>query len=157
MEFTTRRAREADKEFVYTLNRTVYHDLVIRQFGKWDNRWQRQYFEEKWARARYCLIEHNGRPIGVIWVTECPDYHMLNEIQLLPEFQGQGIGSTLIRQEIARTQIRQIPLRLRVLKQNPRAQRLYARLGFVVSGETETHIYMEYSNRRAKDHEDTVD
>jgi ribosomal protein S18 acetylase RimI-like enzyme len=66
---------------------------------------------------------------------------MLNEIQLLPEFQGQGIGSDLIRQEIARTQVQQIPLRLRVLKHNTRAQHLYARLGIVVFEETETHIY----------------
>ena len=65
MEFTTRKAREEDKEFVYTLNRTVYHDLVIRQFGRWDERWQRQYFEEKWAQARYCLIERNGQQIFV--------------------------------------------------------------------------------------------
>jgi ribosomal protein S18 acetylase RimI-like enzyme len=110
MEFTIRKAREEDKEFVYTLNRTVYQDLVIRQFGRWDERWQRQYFEEKWARARYSLIEHNGQPIGAIRVTKCLDYHVLNEIQLLPAFQGQGIGSTLIRQEIARTQAQQIPL-----------------------------------------------
>lgn len=148
MEFTARKAREGDKEFVYLLNRAVYHDVVIRQFGTWDERWQRQYFEEKWTRARYCLIEHHGQPIGVIWVTECPDHHVLHEIQLLPEFQGQGIGSTLIRQEVARVQLQQIPLRLRVLKQNTRAQHLYTRLGFVVSEETEAYIHMEYLDRR---------
>ncbi len=148
MGFTTRRTREEDKEFAYTLNRAVYHDVVIQQFGTWDECGQRQYFEEKWARAQYYLVEHNGQPIGIIWVTACPDHHELHEIQLLPEWQGQGIGSTLIRQEIARTQVQHIPLRLRVLKQNTRAQHLYTRLGFVVSGETEAHFLMEYLDRR---------
>lgn len=147
MQFTTRRARTKDKDFLYALNRSAYQDLVIRQFGTWDEHWQRQYFEEKWTHNLYRIIEHEGKSIGAIWVTEYPEQHVLNEIQVLPEFQGQGIGSTLIRQEIVRTQARQIPLRLRVLTQNTRAQYLYTRLGFVVTSETETHLFMEYPAR----------
>jgi ribosomal protein S18 acetylase RimI-like enzyme len=144
MEFATRIATEEDKEFLYALNRSAYQDVVIRQFGTWDERWQRQYFEEKWTHTRYRIIEHTGRPIGAIWVTDCPDHHFLNEIQLLPAFQGHGIGSNLIRQEIESSQSQHLPLRLGVLKHNFRAQRLYTHLGFVVSGETATHILMEY-------------
>jgi phosphoribosyl 1,2-cyclic phosphodiesterase len=38
-----------------------------------------------------------------------------------------------------------LPVRLRVFRVNP-AQRLYRRLGFVVTGETETHVQMEHAD-----------
>jgi ribosomal protein S18 acetylase RimI-like enzyme len=147
MEFTTRIAGEEDKEFLYALNRAAYQDVVTRQFGTWDESWQRQYFEEKWTRAKYRIIEHDGQPIGAIWVTDSTGHRFVNEIQLLPEFQGQGIGSTLIREEMERSRDVHLPLRLQVLRQNPRARQLYTRLGFVVCGETATHLVMEYVDR----------
>ena len=61
MEFFKRQSTEKDKEFVYTLARTVYKDLVIKQFGKWDEKWQRDYFEEKWKHSDYQIVEKNGR------------------------------------------------------------------------------------------------
>lgn len=143
-QFVLRYAQEHEKEFVYALNRTVYHDVVIRQFGTWDDDGQRQYFDEKWTRATYRIIEQDGTPIGVIWVTEHADHHVLHEIQLHPDWQGQGIGSRVIRHHIHRARDRQCSLRLRVLTQNTRAQQLYARLGFLVVQRTATHLYMEY-------------
>lgn len=38
-----------------------------------------------------------------------------------------------------------VPVRLRVLKVNPRARAFYERLGFVCAGETETHDLMEWT------------
>jgi hypothetical protein len=37
-----------DKEFLFDLARTVYKKLVIDQFGNWDEKLQRNYFEKKW-------------------------------------------------------------------------------------------------------------
>lgn len=142
MEFTAKIATEEDKEFLYALNRSVYKEVVIQQFGVWDEEWQRRYFEKKWPQAHYQIIEQAGRRIGAIWVTHQNDHIFLNEIQLLPEFQGQGIGSTLIKQELKRARALNLPMRLRVLKAN-RARKLYERLGFVVYDETETHFLME--------------
>lgn len=142
MELKTRNAREEDREFIYTLTRTVYKELVEKQFGKWDEEWQRQCFEEKWQCANYQIIEKEGTRIGTMRVTHQDDHAFLNEIQLLPDFQGRGIGSKLIRRELERAHKHNIPLRLRVLKEN-RARSLYERLGFVVYGETDTHFLME--------------
>ncbi len=144
MDLTTRIAQEDEKDFVYALNRTVYRDVVIQQFGDWDESGQQQYFEEKWTRVVYRIIEYNGTPIGVFSMTEHPQEHVIHEIQLLPAFQGRGIGSTLIHQKIVRAHAQHVPLRLRVLIHNVRAQQLYARLGFVTSETTDTYMYMEY-------------
>jgi hypothetical protein len=47
MEFTAKIATEEDKEFLYALNRSVYKEVVIQQFGAWDEEWQRQYFTKQ--------------------------------------------------------------------------------------------------------------
>ena len=99
-------------------------------------------FEQKWSRTSYQIIDYSGKNIGAISKTDHDDHVFLNEIQLLPEFQGQGIGSALITQELDRVEMMDIPMRLRVLKQNRQARKLYERLGFVVYGETEAHFLM---------------
>lgn len=64
------------------------------------------------------------------------------EIQLLPEFQGHGIGTALLQRELRFADARGLPVRLQVLREN-RARTLYERLGFRVCGETDTHFLME--------------
>ena len=115
---------------------------MIQQFGTWDETWQRQYFEQKWSRTNYQIIDCKGESVGAISKSDHDDHVSLNEIQLLPEFQGQGIGSALITQELDRVEMMDIPMRLRVLKQNRQARKLYERLGFLVYGETEAHFLM---------------
>jgi len=56
MEITKRPAKESDKDFIYRLNRIAYEDVVTKQFGQWDDEWQRNYFGKKWERANYQII-----------------------------------------------------------------------------------------------------
>jgi RimJ/RimL family protein N-acetyltransferase len=48
----------------------------------------------------------------------------------------------VIREIIREATETQLPVTLEVLKVNPRAQVLYEKLGFVLTGETETHNLM---------------
>lgn len=142
MSFIKRPSTEDDKDFVYSLNRTVYKDLVIKQFGKWDENWQHDYFQDKWKRADYQVVEKKGRKIGAIWVTHHADHIVLNEIQLLPEFQNQGIGTELINEQLDIAREKNAPIKLRVLKVNW-ARNWYESLGFIVNGVTDAHYLME--------------
>ncbi len=142
MELTKRPATEKDKKFIYSLNRAAYQDVVTRQFGEWNEDWQRDYFEKKWERANYQIIMKDGFAIGVIWVTGKNDHIALNEIQLLPEFQDKGIGSTLMLRELENAREKNLPIRLRMLKEN-RARSLYERLGFILYDETDVHFFLE--------------
>jgi ribosomal protein S18 acetylase RimI-like enzyme len=72
-----------------------------------------------------------------IWTTDEGEYLRLCEVFLLPDCQGQGIGSQLLKQELARARRLHKPLRVSVLRAN-RARALYERLGFAVCGEIET-------------------
>jgi ribosomal protein S18 acetylase RimI-like enzyme len=65
-------------------------------------------------------------------------------IELLPELQGRGIGSAVVRDLQAAAKTAGLPLRLQVLMTNPAAQRLYERLGFQVTDATATHHLMAW-------------
>ena len=62
---------------------------------------------------------------------------------ILPEQQGKGIGTHCMAAIRADAQKLGIPIRLQVMKVNPRALVFYKRNGFVEIGSTETHFQME--------------
>ena len=65
-------------------------------------------------------------------------------ICLLPEFQGNGIGSKILKSIIDFYKDKDIILRC--FKQNP-VINLYKRLGFEISGETEYHYLMRLKRK----------
>ncbi len=71
------------------------------------------------------------------------DHMFLIEIQIDAPYQGKGIGTQLIKKVINEAKVKDLPLRLQVLKENDKARKLYLRLGFRQVSETETHIVME--------------
>lgn len=64
----------------------------------------------------------------------------------LPEFRDQGLGRSLFKFLTDTSLKRNLPVRLEVLKNNIRARKVYEKLGFVVSGETDDIFKMEFKN-----------
>jgi ribosomal protein S18 acetylase RimI-like enzyme len=108
----------------------------------WDDDEQIAFFGEHFDPARLQIIQVGNADIGVLSVEERTDEIYLAEIQLLPQWQGQGIGSSVIRSLIERGAVHDKPVTLRVLHANPRAAALYERFGFRRFREIETHTYM---------------
>jgi ribosomal protein S18 acetylase RimI-like enzyme len=136
-----RAARQADAEFLYGLLKATMQAYVAQVWG-WDEQWQRAYFQEHFDPSQEQIVILEGEEIGVLAIEEKEDAVFLSKVYLLPEYQGQGIGTHLMRSVLDGAFGRGLPVTLRVLKVNP-ARRLYERLGFVVAGETETHTLME--------------
>lgn len=83
------------------------------------------------------VIESGGERVGRLRVTRAKDRIELSGIQLLPHVQGRGIGTTIIEHLKAEAAAAGIPLDIGVEKDNPRARRLYERLGCVQVAEDE--------------------
>jgi ribosomal protein S18 acetylase RimI-like enzyme len=83
------------------------------------------------------VIESGGGRVGRLRVTRSPDRIELSGIQLLPHVQGRGIGTAIIEDLKAEAGAAGIPLEISVEKDNPRARRLYERLGCVQVAEDE--------------------
>jgi len=133
----------SDLEFLRRVHREAMRPHVERAFGPWDEQAQRKRFDETTDPAAHEIVELDGRPVGCQWVRQHPDALELVRLYLLPEVQGNGIGTQLVAQLCDRAARSGLVVRLRVLRVNP-AHRLYLRLGFDVVGETESHHLMEF-------------
>ena len=135
---------DVDFEFCRNVHHAAYRDVVIRQFGSWDESMQDGFFREGLNRAPHKIVEIDGVPIGVVSTEIKTDCLYLSELQLLPEYQGRGIGSVIVKKQMEIAKSLNLPLRLVVLREN-RAQDLYRRLGFRTTSTTEIHVKMEWS------------
>lgn len=135
--------RQNDYEFGRLVHHSVYRDVVTRQFGSWDEGVQNGFFKEGWNRAPHKIIIVDGVPAGVFSVAVNSEHVFLSELQILPEYQGRGLGSQIIKQQMQDAKSLKLPLRLQVLREN-KAQQLYRRLGFDVTETTDIHVKMEW-------------
>jgi len=83
------------------------------------------------------IIIVDGRDVGRLAVDRYPDRINLRLIEILPEYQGRGIGTAIIQDILDEARQAKIPVTLMVLSINP-AQRLYERLGFAAIEEIDT-------------------
>ena len=141
---TLRDAASDDLEFLFSLLRVALGPYVVQTFGPWDDAEQRARFFAATDPAMHRIVEQDGRPVGCLAVRRLPDEVRLNRVLLLPEVQSRGIGTQLVREVLAQARAAGLPVRLRVFRVNP-ARRLYERLGFVVTAETDTHFLMEHA------------
>jgi ribosomal protein S18 acetylase RimI-like enzyme len=143
-----RYASDADRAFAWNLNRSVYRGLCIALLGGWEEEWQQRHFEEKWQRGGFEIVSLVEREVGVLWVTRGKNAHILHEIQMSPDYQNQGIGTLLLKEEIYVSIQAGRHLLLNVLKGN-RGQNLYERLGFQITGSRGLHLLVEHTGKAA--------
>lgn len=133
---------EADLEFLRRLHHAAMRPHVERAWGAWDEADQRRRFYDTTDARTHEIVLLDDEPVGCQWVREHDDAIELVRMYLMPAWQGRGIGTRLVAALRRRAAEAGLPLRLRVLRENP-ARRLYARLGFTETGETEWHVEME--------------
>lgn len=140
--YQTRPAKKEDAEFLWSLHQQAMRAHVEATWGKWDDAQQRKFFDRGFVPKETQIILVDGREAGRLDVTRGRMEYFLGIIELLPEFQGRGLGSAVMRglQEEARA--KRMPIRLQVIKANTQALRLYERLEFKLAGETATHHLM---------------
>lgn len=78
----------------------------------------------------------------MISVEQIENAVFLSKTYILPEYQGRGIGTQLIKSILDRAFDSGLPVMLQVLRVNP-AERFFEHLGSVEAGETETHYLMK--------------
>ncbi len=139
---TLRTARQDDKEFVYQVKRASMREYIEQTWG-WDEQFQRQLHDRRFGSQEFQIVSFGGHDVGIMSVALQPDCVFLNQIYILPEHQGQGIGEKCMRTVFERATKSNLPVKLRVLRVNSRAAAFYERLGFTITGETDTHFLMQ--------------
>lgn len=135
-----RPATEEDYAFLKHVHHVALPEVVDATWG-WDEAYQDRFFDDHWTSDDTWIIMVKGKAIGMYSVTRENRDLFLASIMFMPEWQGRGFGTHVIRSVLALAAQDKSAVRLRVLKAN-RARRLYERLGFVVTDETKTHFVM---------------
>jgi ribosomal protein S18 acetylase RimI-like enzyme len=143
-----RSAEPADGDWLFDLHRAAFRHRVEVVFGAWDEEWQRDAWARRDPRNEVRLVEVAGERAGALHTHQADDGSLyLDLLEVLPKFQGQGIGTRLLRLVIDEAEENGRTVTLRVHKGNP-AERLYRRLGFHQTGQTETHLLMSRPNKQ---------
>lgn len=140
MDHTLRKATEDDREFLRRLHHTVVRRYVEAIWG-WDEVRQDEFVRQELEQTSPLIIEINGQSAGQITVNEREDEWTLVQLFILPEFQGQGIGTALLQWITREADCCEVPIVLRVFKANP-ARHLYERFGFCVEREDDICFHM---------------
>jgi len=124
-EITLRESTDSDEFFVNNLTKLVMSEYVEKT---WHEVKDQEYYYELNKFNSLCtkIIQYKGVDIGRISITKNNNVVKLDEIHILPEYQGKKIGSSLIK-SLLRDSL--VPVELSVLTNNP-AKELYQRLGF---------------------------
>lgn len=144
MNIKFRKCTLSDFDFLFKLKKDNFKIYVDNIWG-WND-------EDQFERMRIDLEENleqkqiiifNDIEVGVFsfYMLES-DICRINEINLLKEYQGKGIGSYILDKKLQENSEKNIKTILQVFKDNP-AINLYKRLGFKIYDETETHYRME--------------
>ncbi len=90
------------------------------------------------------IIQYEGKDIGRLRIVRSPESIYIGGIQILPEFQGKGIGTAVIKDLMAESQSSGIPITLEVHHVNEKAISFYKKLGFQEVGENGKQTLMKY-------------
>jgi GNAT superfamily N-acetyltransferase len=139
MSVSLRTVAAQDSEFAYQVKKTTLAEYVWQLWG-WDEAEQRRLHQRRFASQNFQVIVAD---VGILVVSKEPDCLRVNQLLVLPEYQGKGVGTACMRQVLDDAAGRRLPVRLKVLKVNRRASGFYRRLGFVDTGLDDTHVQME--------------
>ena len=138
-----RQATAQDKEFAFQTKKAALREYVEQTRG-WDEDEQRRLHEERFATQEFQIVRFGDVDAGILSVDRQPGCITVNQIYILPEHQGQGIGSICMATIFEEATAANVPVRLKVLKVNRRAIAFYERLQFRRIDENETYVFMEW-------------
>ena len=140
-ELKLRKARATDSEFVFAVKKAAFREYVEQIWG-WDDTYQRDLHNRRFGSQDIRIIQFHGTDVGFLSTSVEPDTFKVDQLYILPEHQGKGIGAACMKRIIDDATLEQKSVTLQVLKINTRATAFYQRLGFTTVDESATHFQM---------------
>ena len=139
MAWKLRPAATEDQEFLYQVKKTSNFSYISLLWG-WDEDFQRKEFSQDFQKIQeFSVITVDGTDAGFLQLQQRADFLNVAELHLLPPFQGQGIGSEILRHILRHTDQ---PVLIGCFRGNTGAYQLYQHLGFTPITETDSHFIL---------------
>ncbi len=142
-------AEGKDQSFLHSLYRSTRHDLLLMhqdaelvdaiiamQFEA-----QTQGYAQQFPEAIYWIVELNNKCIGKVAVDFSSDCVHIVDLALLPQYQNQGYGQSLISALKDAAKKVATPLLISTAKDNTRALFLYKKMGFILDDSSPSALY----------------
>ncbi len=136
-----RQALQTDISFLLVLRKASMGDHLLAAGLKLSEQQHLERIHESFADSSIILL--SNKPIGLIKLGVLPDKLHIRQLQILPQYQGKGIGGRVLSLVKNKAKSLDLPLTLNVLLANPVIS-LYLRHGFVVTGQNELEYQMCY-------------
>ena len=135
--------KQEEIKFIYDLKKEVYMKYVDSIYGEWNEENQKKLFER--------FMKENSKNIELIYLKdELVGFYNgkdkdnntfeIGNICVKPEYQNKGIGTAVLKEILFEHKEQNI--KLQVFKINENAIKLYEKMGFEKTDETETHYIM---------------
>ena len=137
-KLSLRPIKDTDIDFLSTLYASTraaemevvpWSDEEKKNFLQWQFEAQHTHYMEHYAKADFDIIMRGKKPVGRLYVDRWDDTIRIVDIALLPQYQGQGIGSRFMKDLISEAEQAGVTVTIHVEHNNP-ALSLYKRLGF---------------------------
>jgi ribosomal protein S18 acetylase RimI-like enzyme len=104
--------------------------------------WTREQIRGEVPDSTLSVLELDGVGVGRLRVVRPGDLVEIAGLQVLPAYQGRGVGSEVVTTLAGEAGLAGLPLELGVEDDNPRARALYERLGLTAAGEVDGETRM---------------
>jgi len=141
MDYQLRPAREGDFSFAKHLYLASMKPLLTA-LGAWNLTESTEAFASYFDVEEIQIVTANGDDVGWIQVSKNDDAFCLDQIHLIEQARGNGIGERLIRNVIAAANMEGKVTTLSLVRGN-RSIALYERLGFRLVGEDDIKFHMQ--------------
>ena len=137
MEIEILPAGENDGDFVYRVKHQALGPLIESKWG-WHEEFQRALHDKDWQKKPWSIILADGVAIGTVSVDRREKTVRLSGFYLLPDHQGQGLGSQVLARILYQCDKDQRDCSVNLLTGN-RAYSLFKRHGFRETGSDALH------------------
>ncbi len=146
MKFTIgfRSVKHEDLDFLLALRKKSMSKHLAQAKIKLTNEQHLERIKENYYDSHIILRDRKSiglLKLGVVALKGTTKSLHIRQLQILPEYQGQGIGSKVLTVVKKRALQLQLPITLNVLLKNP-ARGLYLRHGFQIEGKNKLEFQM---------------
>ncbi len=142
MDYELRPATSDDYAYCYRLTKRNMQNLFCKHWGGWVS----AEFRKGFVVENIAMVIIAGKRAGYLNIIREPSFIYIDNIQLSPAWQNQGIGTSLLNCLLDTHS--GISIRLTTFEDNP-AKRLYERMGFVVLARNGMTVKMEKTARQS--------
>jgi ribosomal protein S18 acetylase RimI-like enzyme len=144
--FGLRKATNNDLQFLFKVSTDAMRPTIetLNPGKEFNQEEELAKYTDQFDPEKIEIIQYDGKDVGRLRVVRSQESIYVGGIQILPEFQGKGIGTRIFTDLMAESKQLDIPIVLEVHDVNEQAISFYKKLGFEEGEQVKDQTVMRY-------------